>query len=517
MSAPSPLLDFQEFFVANHPPPLLAPLRRELPRLLLAVPSLCAGLAIVGALSQSLTLGPDQIVATYQDLGERCFEAQDWPKAQLCFERALRVSEHRPEYVLWLSQVADARGDAPRAQQLLDQVAPLKRPGHAPAQVWAARRLLAGENITALQVADAESHLVQALVAEPTSMKAHALLGQLLVTRGRSLAAIPHLERVRNMGPELNLVLASAYRAAGLEERAITEAERARDLLRERVHADPTDAQAHFQAAMASVLLKDFEGAVRVAEEGRARQDLAEYRMLLADIFVNWSQSLPAADPKTPLQRLSLLEQGLRHDPNNPRLLDALYKFMRQGGEAGDAGREMARSLLLEGDAAALGHFLLGTDALEDGRHAVARIHLERCLQAAPTFAAVANNLAWTYADGVAADRERGLKLADLAIQHMPQVRQFHGTKGRLLLRLGRPSEALPELEIALPAERARPNIHIDLAQTYEALGLEDLARDHRARADLALADVQKRALRRHAVGPETAGPDDGILARQVP
>jgi tetratricopeptide (TPR) repeat protein len=91
-----------------------------------------------------------------------------------------------------------------------------------------------------------------------------------------------------------------------------------------------------------------------------------------------------------------------------------------------------------------------------------------------------------------------GLQEINTALNECPSLPQAHAERARLLLRLGKPADALPDLEIAERAAPDEPSVQQLLAHAYLALG------DH-ARADAAnrrfveLEKKQRDAKQSHA------------------
>ena len=81
---------------------------------------------------------------------------------------------------------------------------------------------------------------------------------------------------------------------------------------------------------------------------------------------------------------------------------------------------------------------------------------------------------------------ERALQLIEAALQAIPNHPEYHETRGQILLQLGRPKDAIQDLELALKAipVTRRGGVHDGLARAYEALGDHDLAQRHRKLAD---------------------------------
>jgi predicted Zn-dependent protease len=92
----------------------------------------------------------------------------------------------------------------------------------------------------------------------------------------------------------------------------------------------------------------------------------------------------------------------------------------------------------------------------------------------------VANNLAWVIAHGPKPDLPRALALSNLALERNPNEPNFRGTHGHILVRLGKWKEALPDLEAALVKDPKNATLHLDLAETYDRLGVPGVAAEHR-------------------------------------
>ena len=97
------------------------------------------------------------------------------------------------------------------------------------------------------------------------------------------------------------------------------------------------------------------------------------------------------------------------------------------------------------------------------------------------------NNLAWVLLSAEPPQLDKALSMADAAVKALPQHPEIRETRGVILARLGRWTEALADLEIALAAFPDRAYIHDSLADAYQHLGDPDMAARHR---DLA---AQKR------------------------
>ena len=98
------------------------------------------------------------------------------------------------------------------------------------------------------------------------------------------------------------------------------------------------------------------------------------------------------------------------------------------------------------------------------GRNDEARLHWEQALRLEPEMGVVANNLAWVLAHDEPPDLTRALELAERAVQSKPSDSRFRGTRGVVLMKLGRSSEAITDLEAELAGNPNRSSTHLALA-----------------------------------------------------
>jgi tetratricopeptide (TPR) repeat protein len=73
---------------------------------------------------------------------------------------------------------------------------------------------------------------------------------------------------------------------------------------------------------------------------------------------------------------------------------------------------------------------------------------------------------------------EQALTEIDKAVALCPNLGQARVDRARVLLSLGRPTEAVTDLEAAEKRDRAEPSIHFWLSQAYRALGKTQQAQE---------------------------------------
>lgn len=458
--------------------------RRHGRTLALCLPAVLAG-GGVAAIAAGAMLAPDRLDARYRQAAAQAVKAGDYERARIGFERLIQRGGQTEDAELGLAIVLATLGETDRSEAILDRLTPVGGPGHVPAHLWRADRLIRPGPLPPEAARAAEFHLLRVLDDEPDSSEAHALLGQLYARTGRTSAAATHLEKASSAYPELLLALAEVATQQGQHDVARDRMASAARVFRARVSMQPTDRAARMVYAVALSALREYRQAEAVLQEGRAADgDSSAYRQALAAVYVAWSDAEAKRSTSDLGARLDLLVRGLRLDPAKGELLQRLAEVLDGGGPGAESVRASLRALLAEGQAATAVHFLLGIDDWRGGRFASARLHWEMAHRAAPELALVANNLAWALASGPDPDLARALDLIDQAIDRTPDEPRLRGTRGRVLARQGRWREALLDLEAALPADRSGRELHRDLADAYTALGDPAAAAEHRRRAE---------------------------------
>jgi tetratricopeptide (TPR) repeat protein len=447
-------------------------------------PAVLVAAAVVGLAGLHAMRDRSSLLNTYRREAASAAQAKDLRQLVLCLERACVLDPNEASIRFELARALAASEEHARASVFLTQLAPLDRRGYAPAQVWVASSLLVGNDVSSAQIQDAEAHLLRALESDPNLDEANLLLGRLYAQTGKLGKAVPLLMRAAPNHPEVLLLLADAHATLSLPNDAKKWAAEALKESERRSEADPDNEEARLRTAAARFRLNDHAVAVRVLQEGLARRESIRLRRALGDIYAAWIDNAEKERPDALADRMTLLELGLRQCPAHPSLLDRMARLLRHGGPEAESAKAHLEELLTDGKAAPLAHFLLGNDAYRRGKTDEARVHYEQASRLAPEAPVLANNLAWFLAEGPEADPERALTLVDVALAKVPNDLRFRSTRGHVLVRMKRWQEALVDLEAALPLEAGLPDLHLDLAATYEGLGLTDLAKSHRRRAE---------------------------------
>lgn len=471
---------------------LLGALRRSFVTILICLPAiLVAGTALALGVVVAST-SHEQLVASYNREAERGARTKDHARSSVCFERLSLLEPTRKDFQFRMAQEVAALGDVERAEALILRLAPLDELGYPDAQVWRAARLLQGE-IDRNELIDAEMHLKQAIQGQSNNQAAHSILGQLYARSGRFEEAERHLVQVVQRQPEMQLLLSSISREQGKREQSLSWAKSAEKVYRDLLALNPNDEKSRILLSASMIAQNDYPAATQALVDGLARTDTVGLRTALGDLHSRWYDIQSEQAPNDLGARLALLEQGLRYNPANLGLMERINRLMGNDSADAEKARAVLRQLLTTGKATASTHFVLGIDAYQRKRMDEARFHWDRAHELAPEFAVVANNLAWLLADGDKADPDRALSLIDNALERIPNQPDFRGTRGHILLRLKRWKDALVDLEAALAATPNNPNVQTDLAEAYEGLGLPELAKPHREKADALKAEAEAR------------------------
>lgn len=241
----------------------------------------------------------------------------------------------------------------------------------------------------------------------------------------------------------------------------------------------PADATNAVLLADAAVILGRYAEAVDVLEAAqRMFPQESGFRTALCQTWLQWWKSqLPAGDGNPPDPQL--LENAVRAEPWNLDLLATLMDVLRRKDRSSAQASSVLESMLVRGDAPAVAHLILGTEAVGRGETAQGIKHLELALELDPSLAEAANNLAFTLASQPQPDLPRALQLVESALDKMPENWEFLRTRGQILLQLGRGKAALADLQQCLAINPNEPELHQQLAKAYRVEGLTDLADHH--------------------------------------
>jgi tetratricopeptide (TPR) repeat protein len=249
------------------------------------------------------------------------------------------------------------------------------------------------------------------------------------------------------------------------------------------------DPAARLLAARAAMVIGDFPLAedLLVASwrnkvlNSKAPEGQVSWETALIELYSAWSQEVKPEQGRTELE---LLERAWEIAPGAPWIYRR-FQSIAMGGDPVEA--EKAMDLLHVGLARGadplLLHTILGMIASHRGEHAQALLHFQMAHEYVPQHGPAMSNLASSMILQETPDLDAALALIDQAIALGPDLPEMHDTRGHILARMNRWSEALRELA---PVALALPNniqLHTTLADLYERADLPALAREHQAKA----------------------------------
>lgn len=296
---------------------------------------------------------------------------------------------------------------------------------------------------------------------DPALGAAYNNLGRLYYNMGRYTDAVPVLVRGLRIDPSMHpaeIILGASYYQIGSFDKAI-------GVLEAALKALPEDRFARITLVHALVEQNKLEEAVHQLQQltNRNSKD-QEAWYLLGKLQLQLSQQaferVHAIDPNSPLSH-ELSGEIMESMKNTPGAIAEYKKALEVAPSDVGAMEHLANAYWTAGE-------------WEQARDSFARI-----LQTDPN-----NCLAhWKLAnslDELNMPPVDALKQVDAALAACPSLSQARVEKAKILLRLGRPAESVPELLNAEKSVPDEPSIQILLAKAYKALGDSS----HAAQAD---------------------------------
>jgi tetratricopeptide (TPR) repeat protein len=425
-------------------------------------------------------VSPADWARTYGAAGTAALRAGELAAADVYFRRMAVLDQTSPSAWYGLALTAERQDDLPRARELLRRIAPENKAGYPEAHYWLAQDLIRQKVLATPQVVrELEHHLRQALRVTAYQSESRVILAQLYAAGGEPQRAIGELERVVAARPEFQLELSRLYALVGRRPEAVRAATRAGEFFQARVQTEPDQPQHRLRWASSLVLQDRYQDAVDVLAAGLTLTDPQPFRQALAATYLSWFDASTVRDKPQPVQKLRFLERVLHYDPDNERALTMLAELAIREEQTTDQATEILQQVLSSEQAPAMVDLILGTQALHRGDVDQGLKHLEQSLQGNPQMPELLNNLAWGLAHQDEPDLERALQLAEAA-QRLSKHPETYDTTGTILAKLGRPREAVSQLETALRVLPPRADLHRTLGDVYEQLGDAVLAGEHR-------------------------------------
>jgi tetratricopeptide (TPR) repeat protein len=371
-------------------------------------------------------------------LGRVLHAWEQWEGAHQAYARAQALAPRAFEWpyldAVVLQRLARHAEAAARLRQAL-----AVSPAYLPARVKLAESLLEADDL------DASQRLFEALVPEPAAEPAAEFgLGRIAATRGLHDAAIAHLQRAVALFPEWGAAyyaLALSYRALGRPEDAM------RPLQQHQQYRPRWPAVEDTALATVSALREDARASVQRGVKLAAQGDLEG--------------------------AIAAHEAALQREPS---LAEAHANLISLYGRARnfEKAEEHYRAVVALGANLSTAHYDYGVLLGLQEKWDLAAEAYRRAIAVNPLHAQAYNNL------GQILERQRQLEAAAEAYRHaidsQPSFRLARFNLGRMLLALGRPDNAIVELEkIVEPRDAEAPRYLFALATAHVRAGHRDV------------------------------------------
>ncbi|TWU20833.1 Tetratricopeptide repeat protein [Novipirellula artificiosorum] len=250
----------------------------------------------------------------------------------------------------------------------------------------------------------------------------------------------------------------------------------------------PTSAAIALAVAQNQSFLQRHRDSVKTLDTALKRSKTAEdtkvLRAAMADTIVAWVHYIEASRGESEEyepQSLQMLQLALQYAPNHPRIFAWILNLDLAATNEDDRQVNSLREAYMKGTSPGMAHFLLGTAALMKDDSETAENHLKLAAETLPHRGAILNNLAVAMATRQGGDLEQALKISEFAVEYTEDPSpHYYETRGQILMKLERYTDAIPDLERALKVESLQRNAHKSLATCYDAIGQKEIAEQHR-------------------------------------
>ncbi len=291
----------------------------------------------------------------------------------------------------------------------------------------------------------------------PKLAAAHNNLGKLYFRQARYDKAIKALR----LACELDPGLAAPHALAGLSFYQMRDFASARQELSMAVRLDPRDRNAKLFLARSLVELDDLKGAVKLLDQLQQQNPKdPEVLFVLGSVYASLAQStlaaIQTADPNSYLIEL-LLGRYAEAKQVYPEAIEHYRKAIEKAPDATDLYYRYAHALWASGDF---------EKALAEYRRALAmnpydyRAYWEAARIVLPN------------------DPEEALRLANRALELKPDISPALTIRGRALLALKKPREAVEDFKKAATLDPDDSGNHFQLARAYRQQGLNQQAQN---------------------------------------
>ena len=290
--------------------------------------------------------------------------------------------------------------------------------------------------------------------------------GQILAALGRNQEAVADLEYAVNSlsnPTATRTTLAKIYTILGKTSPAL-----------------PATSSAVLKQVNSLVDQGKFEEAIHLLDNVLLQGPNPLFASTLADVCARWLEKNGLK--KNTTERLRMVEKGLKHNPEQPKLSQYLIEIARANDAVGQDAQKILNQLVAEatGSAAAQWHLALGREARSKGNVEMARMELQSAYDFAPHLTQIRTELASILLSGKQEDLAQALEMIQPVVEQFPQNPEYRNIRGQIFAGMGRNQAAIADLEFASSKLPSAQQIHLLLVRVYESLNQPKLAEKHR-------------------------------------
>ena len=479
--------------------------------LLPAVPALAVIIGVIGLVIWYRSAGRSWREKQYRIHLSTAVQKQDYPVAMVSVNTLIDQNSLDPELQYQRAVIADEMDQPQLSSFYMQQLA---AGDYVPAILWLLKRDYNDGPVSTWE-ADKQAKYLYYL----TKLRRHArgdnlqlakkLMGIYLANMGLKSEAAEQFAELAGEQPDLLLGLALLHEETGDHARARGYARDAQSYLSSVLTQDPTNVSARMQLAQSFILDENWDKSIHTLQEGLKLTPGNERLVAgLADAYAGASLRLGKPDRLNPEiidQRFAYAVAALKTSPGSPRVLDAVQKILAETRDHED--KVELRDSLYERLTPEMSHFVSGTLALLDDNVDDAIKHLRLAQKHGLNAPGILNNLAVATSAQKDADLDEALRLADAALEMLPDHPYLLETRGQILLKMERYEDAITDLEKSLGGvqqSELKLQIYPSLIKAFQALGLDETAEKYQRMADLTEAVVGSKT---GTSGPAGPGP----------
>ncbi len=420
----------------------------------------------------------------------------DFEAALLGSKRVQLISD-KPQWRYIHALTLLKAGLTENADLIMQELAPLDRPGNMQAHLYLAQQQLEqfARDPSRFDLLDqTEMHLNNALESDPDNTWAVISRAKVWMYQGKTDEAMNIFQQVSDREPSIVPQLAKYLIDKGDTEMANFHIKRGLDQLRLMAEDDPNNGGVWETMFMILMVNEDYERAMQelmrafaMVEDPAVRNGL---RILQSNVMVEFAKKFdPAASQDSFHRRLIASSRSLLFYPRNGPALDIfvdLVLYPQTEEQKAWLDEESA-----DGITPVIYHLVHGLQDAIEGKPVTAKKHFSLALDGDARMSIIVNDISWIV--GIVKNQpEDGLRLINLAIDTWPGAKLFQ-TRGEILMKQGRYTEALEELEYAAEEIDNDPRSFEVLAECHEALGNTEQAAAARQRSQEKRAELTSK------------------------